>query len=133
MDTENQREEMATGGTSRKVWLVCSGKRSAGEVRIQRWSSSARLTRGAKALGLMWGLAIASIIVPFAHFFLVPAFLVAGPIVAYFIGRQRSTVLGGTGKCPACDAPFVIGKCTEAWPIDDVCEKCRKPVRIDLA
>jgi len=113
------------------VEIMCSRVRSVGEVRVQSWSLINRLARAAKKLAVMWGLAIVSVLIPVAHFLLVPGFVVAGFVFAFTAARQRSAVLGGEGTCPACGKLFSISKCVDEWPLTDVCEHCQAFLRIE--
>jgi hypothetical protein len=106
------------------------GKTSSGKVTIQRWSKKERFRRAAKFLAGAWALAVLSILLPIAHFFLVPAFFLAGPIGAYFVFKHESAVSGGHGICPGCGASFDIVKSPDRWPLEDVCSKCRTHVSI---
>lgn len=108
------------------------GRESYGEVRVKRWSPRERALRAIKVGGACWALAVVSVFVPAAHFILVPLFLVAGPIAAYFTARTLSSVLGGSAKCPACGGAFVIAGAREQWPLEDVCAACHTQVVIDL-
>ena len=60
-----------------------------------------RLRRGAKLWATLWALAALSVLIPGAHFVLVPGFFVAGPIAGWLRTRQTRGVLGGEGACPA--------------------------------
>ena len=111
--------------------IACSRVRTVGEVRVQRWTFVNRLARAAKTLGVLWGLAIVSVIVPVAHFLLVPGLLVAGCIVAFTVARQRSTVLGGEGTCPACSKLVAISRCGDEWPLTDSCQHCHAFLRVE--
>jgi hypothetical protein len=56
-------------------------KKTIGIAQIQEWNQKERLKRALKTLGISWGLAIVSVLIPLAHFILVPGFLLAGPFV----------------------------------------------------
>ncbi len=63
---------------------------------------SARLQRAGVALGTAWLAAVVSILIPVAHFLLVPGFVVIG--IVFFVVRlrtpTRATMVQGT--CPDC-------------------------------
>ena len=120
-------------GSGRPVVLIADTRRAAGEVRIQHWGRPARLMRAAKALAALWGLALLSVVIPLAHFVLVPAFFIAGPIAAFRRLRQESGILGGEGACPACGRRMIIEAHVDEWPSFDICEACRASVRIEAA
>ena len=70
--------------------------------RVAEYDASARLRRSMRGLVQCWGLAIAGVFIPVAHFFLVPGFFIAG-IVVFFRRRTASRViLSIAGKCPDC-------------------------------
>jgi len=104
---------------------------SAGEVRLQSWTTAERWARAAKSLGTLWLLAAVSVLLPVAHFVLVPGFLIAGPIVAFLTGRQSSGVLGGAGVCPACHGETALGASKVTWPLFDVCVNCEAQLRVE--
>lgn len=122
---------MMSRGIGRPVVLIAGARRATGQVRFQRWARSARLGRAAKALAAFWGLALISVVIPVAHFVLVPAFLIAGPIAAFRRLRQQSGILGGEGACPGCGVRLNIEAHGDEWPLFDVCQACRTPVRIE--
>ncbi len=114
-----------------RVTLISSDeKKTQGIVWIQEWNQKERLRRALKALGISWGLAIVSVLIPLAHFILVPAFLLAGPFVAFRIYQVVSTIAGGTGNCPNCEKEFTIVKASLKWPIHDLCSACQSSVVI---
>jgi hypothetical protein len=84
-------------------------------------------------LGLFWGLAVVSVLLPVVHFVLVPALLIAGPITALARYRRASGVLGGEGVCPECDALLTVESAADEWPFSEVCETCGAAVRIQKA
>ena len=132
----NERErrrhrKMMSRGMGRPVEIISSRERTRGEVRILSLAPHGRVARAAKMLALMWALAIVSILVPGVHFILVPGFLVAGPVLAFKVARERSLVLGGEGTCPACGELVPISKGAEEWPQTDVCLHCQAFLRIE--
>src|SRR4051794_18352309 len=85
-------------------------KSGAGTALIQEWSQKERSRRALRMLGILWGLMLISVLIPVAHFVLVPAFFLAGPIVAFIVHDQRKAIVGGEGICPQCGKPFTIAK-----------------------
>jgi hypothetical protein len=106
------------------------GKVSPGKVSVESWSKPERTKRALKAWGLGWCFAVASVFLPIAHFILVPAFLIGSPIVAYFISKQKSVILGGQSVCPSCGKTLEIVKGPENLPLEDVCTGCQNHVHI---
>jgi hypothetical protein len=128
---ERRHSQMMSRGTGRAVTLTASEKQTAGEVRVQEWTRGERLRRGGKLWAALWALAVVSVLIPGAHFVLVPGFLLAGPIAGYLRTRQTRGILGGEGVCPACGARIYIGAHPDSWPLSDHCDACRRPVLIE--
>jgi|SRR5215510_1796483 len=63
-----------------------------------------RLARTAAGLGACWGLALAGLFIPVAHFILVPTFTVAGIAVAALRIREDRRLVKVRGVCPRCGA-----------------------------
>jgi hypothetical protein len=102
-----------------------------GLIRIQSWNKRERLVRALKSGGLCWIAALVSIFIPLLHFILVPGFLIAGPILVYFIFGQENRVLGGEGVCPFCHAPLILASATLNFPISDLCTDCHNSLKIE--
>src|SRR4029453_4784727 len=69
---------------------------------VLRQRASEGMTRVLSAVGVCWGLAIAAVFMPVAHFFLVPTLLVTGLVLAVLRGREDVRLLGVHGRCPRC-------------------------------
>lgn len=65
----------------------------------------ARVGRVLAGLGMFWGLALASVFIPVAHFLLVPTFAVAGVVMAAVRAREDRRLIVLRGTCPRCGAP----------------------------
>jgi hypothetical protein len=102
-----------------------------GNIQVQFWDKKERNIRALKFWGICWGLALVSIFIPMLHFVLVPGFILAGPIVWFFVLGQESAVLGGEGTCPHCQAAFKIAKSAYKFPMSDVCNACHENVKIE--
>jgi 4-hydroxybenzoate polyprenyltransferase len=107
------------------------GKRSSGKLKVARWDKSFRTRRALKILGLFWGLALCSVVLPLVHFVLVPGLLLAGPFVAAFFYGQEGAILGGEGDCPSCGARFTVAKRGVQAEFKQVCSSCRDELRLE--
>jgi hypothetical protein len=78
------------------------------EVAILRHAQPDRLKRALTALGACWGIGLLCVLIPIAHFVLVPSFFVLG--IVLFVKRlgDQATMVGLSGTCPRCQAtgPF---------------------------
>jgi hypothetical protein len=106
------------------IFQAINGSETKGVVRVKNFSPRETILRAAKGLGFCWLLALASVLVPIAHFVLVPLFLLAGPIWSFILFRQKSVLLGGEGECPKCKNHLKITKGNENWPLKETCPHC---------
>jgi hypothetical protein len=102
-----------------------------GEVYVRAWSSSDRTKRAIKTFCVWLAVAVLSVAVPILHFFLVPLFFVLAVIMAGVTYAQTSVVLGGEGTCPFCGAKLDIVKKSNRWPLDEVCDRCKRHVSVE--
>jgi hypothetical protein len=116
--------------TIRVEFISANEKKTFGNVRARYFDKGERSERALKVFGLSWGIGIFCIIIPLAHFILVPGFLLAGPVVAYFFYKQTDIVLDSSGPCPSCEKPFKVARTRVQWPISDVCSECHNSVKI---
>jgi len=63
-----------------------------------------RFARTLAGLGMFWGLALAGLFIPVAHFVLVPTFVTAGIIMAVKRAREDRRLVLLRGACPRCGA-----------------------------
>lgn len=118
--------------TSAVELISPDGKKASGEVTTEHWEAKERSKRALKIWGICWGIALFCVIIPILHFFLVPSFLLAGPIAAFFVYQQSDAVLGGKSTCPHCGKPFEVARMKIKWPLDDICANCHSAVKIYL-
>ncbi|MCB0310333.1 MAG: hypothetical protein KDD42_03810 [Bdellovibrionales bacterium] len=104
---------------------------TAGRAIVREWDGRARRRRALKFLGGFWALAAISIVIPIAHFVLVPVFFLVGIISAFIIAFQSSQIFGGAAECPACGEIFKVAKNLNRWPVSDVCEHCSANLRLE--
>lgn len=131
--TEKHLIMMAAGAGCAVIVRSETGKTSPGQVRIQQWDKKERTRRAVRFWIYCWGLSLISVIIPIAHFFLVPGFLLAGPVGAWVISTQASAILGGESVCPECGAFLPLSPASDSWPLQDLCAQCQSRVKIDKA
>lgn len=102
-----------------------------GELSIQVYSDHERLMRALKIWGLCWLLALLSLPIIGAHWFLVPGFLIAGPIMGYRRYYQHSISIKVAGTCPRChDQTSLALEPREQLPLRKYCTHCGAPLLI---
>jgi hypothetical protein len=82
-------------------------------------------------LGIFWGLALLSVPILVAHWVLVPAFLLAGPVAAYL--RYQVTMISekAAGECPSCHEHISVAlEPKERPPLWKYCPLCNVPVQL---
>ncbi len=130
---ERRHAAMMARGAPQPVILSAGDRRTTGEARVATWDRPARMGRLANAWAACWGLAVASVLLPAVHFVLVPAFLIAGPVLGIQRARQKSGVLGGEGPCPSCGERMDIDSHPDDWPLFDACAACQAQVVVEKA
>jgi hypothetical protein len=102
-------------------------------VSVKQHGKPDRVRRAARAWAGCWGAAIVAVFLPVLHFVLVPALLVGGPLYAMVMMREKVTVLGADGDCPACGAaqhPRL--KSGASASMEFRCESCRRALSLRL-
>jgi len=95
------------------------------------FSSAERLSRAGKLLGIAWLLALITAFIPIAHFFLVPLFLIAGPVMAVMKYKLETVLEKAHGVCPECSkAVDIILEPTDKLPKRTYCPDCNKPLQL---
>jgi len=111
---------------------TANGKTQSGKAILQEFDQKFRIKRALKSTGICWGFALASVLIPLAHFILVPSFFLAGFIIGPILYSQERMIMGGSGTCPECQRSFSIVKSHVKWPLGDLCSSCHTAVKIHL-
>ena len=92
----------------------------------------AELTKRALTrLGLCWLAAIGSIPIIFAHWVLVPGFIIAGPIMAMTAYKTNTMPDQVNGECPVCkDSISIKLEPKDTFPKWTYCPVCNKSIQI---
>lgn len=102
-----------------------------GEAEIANYDKSARTKRALKTLGLIWGLALLSVLLPLLHFFLPFLGIIIGPFLAIWVHGIESEIIGGSIPCPRCQSPVTIVKQRNRWPLKELCMQCSSEITVD--
>ena len=95
---------------------------------------SERVLRSLAALGVAWLLAAVSILIPVAHFILVPGFILGGLIFAYLRLQESQTLVSVSGRCPRCKEEQMIAAGFRFDPPGKVeCPGCRNDIEVDCS
>jgi hypothetical protein len=109
------------------------GQPTPGQVTIRTFDRTERLHRAVAALGKWWGAAVVSVLIPVAHFVLVPSFLAYG---AWQFFQRLGTVelaAGARGTCPDCGAEQTLDLAPR-WraPQSVTCRHCHRGLQLVL-
>ncbi len=118
--------------STQPVILEAGGKTSNGHAIMLLYSDQEKQSRAWKALFLFLGLGIVSIVLPLAHFFLVPGFLLASPFAYRWAKKQTGTLESLDGPCPFCQKPLSQKGGGLQWPLRFSCQACGEPVKASL-
>jgi len=98
---------------------------SSGTLHFTAFTSTDRVKRAVTSLVVCWFLAAVTALIPIAHFFLVPAFFIAGPIVAFSRYRQADAKDIIEGECPRHHGQFTLKlETTDKLPKWTYCPEC---------
>lgn len=104
---------------------------SVGELHSCTFSSAERMARAGKVLGIAWLLALITAFIPIAHFFLVPLFLIAGPVMAFMKYKAETVLEKAHGACPECSKAVDINlDPADKLPKRTYCPSCNKPLQL---
>ncbi len=103
-------------------------------VRLLRRTTRQRGWRAVDGLARCWGLAVVAVFIPLLHFILVPALVLAGPLVARSRWLERASVLRARGSCPGCGAALDVPLRQPAQEeMSFRCSACGRPLVLRLA
>jgi hypothetical protein len=112
--SRNQRELPSTNGFLRTI----------------HWDRKERLRNSMRTTFLMLGLMAGSVLIPFWHFFLVPAFFALAWILGMAKFGEEMRCEGGSGTCPHCGKVFRISRSAWQKQLTDTCESCFQELEI---
>ena len=101
-----------------------------GKLFYTAYNPADRTTRAVTALIVCWVIAAVTLFIPIAHFFLVPAFLIAGPIVAFSRYRQEDSKEKVEGTCPRHNGEISVSmENTDKLPKWTYCPECNGAIQ----
>ncbi|WII71854.1 hypothetical protein QJS83_15425 [Bdellovibrio sp. 22V] len=109
---------------------VGDDRETQGSVQIHLSSPPERMSQALKKIGIFWGIALVSVLIPVFHFVLVPLFFGLGIFFAIRSYKSEGKVLGGETSCPHCGTKVEIKPAELQWPLSEICQNCARVVRI---
>jgi len=104
---------------------------TSGTLFFTSFNKSDRTKRAVTIWIVCWVLAVLSIPIILAHYILIPAFLIAGPILARARIKQTTEMEKVEGQCPHHNGPFTLKmEKTDLLPKWAYCPECDKGIQI---
>lgn len=107
---------------------------TAATVRLDPLVPGRRVGRAVASFAVLFVIALVSVLIPVAHFLLVPGFLIAAFVSLIVRLGVTTLVLGARGTCPDCgvEQDFDLPK---AWrlPQDVTCRGCQRRLTLTAA
>lgn len=136
LDAEMRSSDQGTSPSSHVQTFVLSGyhgRPTRGTVTIHEFNRAQRWRRALRGVGTWWSAALLSVLVPVAHFVLVPSFLLYG--IWQFVQRVGTAELAtdARGTCPDCgkEQPLELAP---RWrsPQPVTCRFCHRGLQLSL-
>ena len=109
------------------------GEPTRGTITIQEFNREQRFRRAMAGLGKWWGVGLLTVLIPVAHFVLVPSFLAYG--LWQFFQRLGTAELAtdARGTCPDCGTEQAL-ELAPRWraPQPVTCRQCHRGLRLSL-
>ena len=106
----------------------------AGTLHVSIYGARERAIRAAQGFAMWWALALVSVLIPLAHFILVPVFLLTGLIVAYKRYRAVEVSERVEGHCPVCRNAIKLKLGSAEKPVLwKYCPACQQPLACEYA
>jgi hypothetical protein len=99
-------------------------KQSTAQVTVVHLTSADRVLSGLKILGICWLAATFAVLIPIAHFILVPAGLLAGIFLFYRNYKFSVKAIEGSIPCPKCEKSLPTSAQPFEWPKHETCPAC---------
>lgn len=107
---------------------------SSAEMHLNAFSPQEMKMRALQSMLGFWVIAAICVLIPIAHFVLVPGFFIGGIVVASRRWKTAEEGLDATGPCPECgkDICIPLDKIAELPQWHD-CPDCSKPLALEMA
>ncbi|MGH7605708.1 MAG: hypothetical protein ACREME_00085 [Gemmatimonadales bacterium] len=107
------------------------GQPTVATVTVRSFDRPARVRRAVKGLGACWAAALASVLIPVAHFVLVPSLLLYGAYTFWERLGTQAIATAAEGTCPDCGRAQQL-ETGGRWhvPRDIVCRYCQRSLHI---
>jgi len=110
-----------------------SAQSQTGTVTITAFNREQRGRRALVGLGKWWGAALLSLVIPVAHFLLVPGFLLYGVVQCVERWHTVELARGARGTCPDCGSEQPL-EVRSRWHVPQAvtCSACQRGLQISI-
>lgn len=95
-----------------------------GTLQIRRFSKQDIMINVLKKLGLFWGIALVTVLIPVFHFITVPLFFILGIFQALKAKKAQFEIQDGQVPCPRCQKIIAIKKSVFIEGHKEICQNC---------
>jgi hypothetical protein len=105
-----------------------------GSIEVLEFSEQERVKRAWIMALKCLGATALCVLIPVAHFFLVPlGLLVVTPIMTIYTFRMKTKILSASIMCPACNKPLTVLTSEEQYPIYENWSSCHRHITLTQA
>jgi hypothetical protein len=117
---------MTSQVVTKPVRITCSEKHVEGSVEVKYFSRELRLEKAIKTGVFCLLITALCILIPVAHFVLVPSGLILTPILALRQFRITNAIIGASLTCAACGGELTRLSSRENYPLYETCLSCKR-------
>jgi hypothetical protein len=116
---------------SRKIVATSNESTTNGTMEVLEFSEQGRVKRAWIMALKCLGATALCVLIPVAHFFLVPlGLIVVTPIMTIYTFRVKTKILSATVDCPACHKPLNVLTSQEQYPFYENCSSCHRQIAL---
>jgi hypothetical protein len=115
------------------VVLRCQDQQTLGALVVLHLTDSMRWRTALRHGGLLFGLGIATLVLPLIHYVAPPVLWMSALVVFVLRLGDRSRIVSGNGPCPHCQATGLLTPQLLKLPLDTFCDACRWQVVVEPA
>lgn len=116
---------------TRTITATSNESTTHGTIEVLEFSEQGRVKRAWVMALKCLGATALCVLIPVAHFLLVPlGLLVVTPIMTIYTFRVRTKIISACVDCPACHKPLNVLTSQERYPIYENCGSCHRQIAL---
>lgn len=129
----NQTSDLAEHHAKMPVVLRSQDQQTDGCLVVLHLTDAMRWRTAFKQSGLLFGLGIATLVLPLIHYVAPPVLWLSALVVFVLRLGDRSRIVSGGGPCPHCQATVLLTPQLLKLPLETFCDACRWQVVVEPA